>query len=378
MKIAILETVHFQYGLAQSEVFGAAEKTFFITEELHRRMHDYDPALCDGEFIIIDDLASAARQIIDKCNGEGIDILLISPIFKEFESLYRIVKETTCTKVITIHNLNYWLKSFFRTPKYYRERKLKQAIVEACDFIAVEDFLYHHVRTRNPRLFNRYKFIYIPFTLFHPRTPGRYVKDDPTRFKVVIPGQINPARRRYEEVVEVIHHFARAKAPITFSLPGRPVGDYGKWVTDELDKANREHPGIAYAFPAEGTVTTEMFLREMETSDLVLSASSEVFRDLGTKEIYGKTKAPGAIYDMMTFQLPGLLPAHLGVPRNLEGSAFTYASAQELTRLLEKAMRDRDTYMQWKRKAESNAYNYTAEAVRKQLPFFAPAPVAAQ
>ncbi|MCZ2155748.1 MAG: hypothetical protein LC114_17925, partial [Bryobacterales bacterium] len=86
-------------------------------------------------------------------------------------------------KVITIHNLNFWLKSFFRTPKYYRERKLKQAIVQACEYIAVEDFLYHYIRTRDPKLFNRYKFIYIPFTLFHPRTTSRYVKDDPTRFR---------------------------------------------------------------------------------------------------------------------------------------------------------------------------------------------------
>lgn len=374
MKVAILETVHFQYGLTQSEVFHDAEKVFFVTDELYRPMHDYDASLCDGEFVIIKSLAEAEQQIIDKCNNEGVDILLISPIFKEFESLYRIVRSTRCTKVITIHNMNFWLRSFFRTPKYYRERKLKQAIVKACDYIAVEDFLYHHIRTQQPELFSRYKFLYIPFTLFHPRPPSRYVKDDPSKFKVVIPGQINPARRRYGEVIEVIHHFAKAKAPIAFSLPGRPVGDYGQWVVDELAKANREHPGIAYAFPAEGTVTTDMFLREMETSDLVLSASSVVFRDLGTKETYGKTKAPGAIYDMMTFQLPGLLPAHLGVPHNLTGSAFTYGPAAELTRLLETAMRDTGTYMQWKRKAEGNAYNYTAEAVRKQLPFFAPAP----
>ncbi|MCO6481524.1 MAG: hypothetical protein J5I62_01895 [Flavobacteriales bacterium] len=372
MKVAILETVHFQYGLTQAEVFQDAEKVFFVTEELHRRMHDYDASLCEGEFIIIRDLAQDAQAIINKCNGSNVNLLLINPIFKEFEDLYRIVRQTACPKVITIHNLNFWLKSFFRTPKYYRERKLKQAIVQACEYIAVEDFLYHYIRTRDPKLFNRYKFIYIPFTLFHPRTTSRYVKDDPTRFKVVIPGQINPARRRYEEVIEVIHHFARSKAPITFSLPGKPMGDYGKWVAAELDKANREHPGITYVFPAEGTVTTEMFLREMETSDLVLSSSSVIFRDLGTKEIYGKTKAPGAIYDMMSFQLPGLLPAHLGIPENLAGSAFTYATADELRQLLQTAMDRPEIYAGWKKRAEENAFNYTAEAVRKHLPFFNP------
>ena len=53
MKIAVIETEHFQYGLTQSELFEGEEKIFFVTQVMYDKMHEYNSALCNGEFHVI-------------------------------------------------------------------------------------------------------------------------------------------------------------------------------------------------------------------------------------------------------------------------------------------------------------------------------------
>lgn len=370
MKVVIIETVHFQYGLTQSEIFEGAERLFFVTLDIHDRMHAYAPDLCKGRFIIIRSVDEAREEIIRTCNEEQVDLLLVSPIFTDFQALYEIATRVQCETAMTVHNLNFWLKSWFRTPKYYRERKLKQRVMKAFDHIIVEDFLFNHLKKHDRRTFNSFNFLYIPFTIFHPRPPALTERRDPGILKVVLPGTVNKARRRYEDVVKLIHQFAKAKAPISFSFAGRPVGEYGKWVVNELDKANARHPGIARYFPLEGDITPGMFLREMEDADLVLSTVAKVFKDLGTKEYYGSTKSTGTLHDIISFQLPGLLPAVLEVPGDLASSVFNYGSGKELGMILQQLM-DRPAILKdWQAKAMVNSACFTAPEIRRNLPFF--------
>lgn len=369
MKVAIIETVHFQYGLTQSELFEGNEKIFFVTQEMHSKMHDYNQLLCDGEFVIVPSIYESYKEIISKCNKEGVNLMLISPIFGSYKALLEIVKHVNCEKAITIHNLNFWLKARFRTPKYYRERRLKQEIVKHCDHIIVEDFIYNYVKNHQPELFNKYSFLYLPYTIFHKREGKKYHKEDDT-LKIVLTGGIHKERRRYETVVELIQEFAHEKAPIKFSFAGRPIAEYGKWVTQELDKANSIHPGIVDYFPIKGPITPDMFLREMETSDLVLSTSTTEFNALGTTEYIGKTKPTAAIHDMISFQLPGLLPQHLEVPKNLEGSVFNYNGYEDLKAYLQRLIYEPEVLQKWREQAAINSHRFTAAEIRKGLPFF--------
>lgn len=369
MKVAILETVHFQYGLTQSELFEDHERYFFVTQEMHDKMHEYNKKLCVGKFIIIPSVDISCDQIIDICKTEKIDLFLISPIFGSYSSLLKIIRNIDAKVAITIHNLNFWLDSRFRTLKYYKERKLKQAIAKASDYIILEDFIYNYVKNHKKKLFNQYNFLYIPYTIFHKREGKKHFKYD-TKLKIVLTGQIHKERRRYEEILEVINYFAQKKSNILFSFAGRPVAEYGKWVVSELDKANKVCSGIATYFPIEGTITPDMFLHEMETSDLVISTSTKIFDALGTKEYIGKTKPTAAIHDMMSFQLPGLLPSHLNVPKNLEGSVFNYNGVDDLKNLIQQLLGNPEKLKEWKTKAELNSLHFTAEEIRKGLPFF--------
>lgn len=369
MKVAIIEADHFQYGLTQSELFENDEKIFFVTQSIYEEMHEYDPAFCKGQFYIIKSIQDDYTQIIKTCNQERIELLLLSPVFGAYNAVLQIAKNIKCKKVITIHNLNFWLKSRFRTPRNYKLRKLKQEIVKNFDYIAVEDFIYNHLKNHDKELFNKYNFIYIPFTIFHQQKIKRYSKTE-SILKVVLPGSIHKDRRRYEDVIEVIHHFSKLQAPITFSFAGKALEDYGLWVVSELEKANQIKNGIATYFATDKPILPNMFLEEMETSNIVLSTSTTEFKALGTTEHIGKTKPTAAIHDMMSFQLPGLLPKHLEVPENLKGSVFNYSGATELKNILQELLNNPTLLKEWTKQAETNSTYFTAAEIRKNLPFF--------
>lgn len=369
MKVAIIETDHFQYGLTQSAIFEGHELLYFVTQNIKNEMHQYHPELCKGKFIVIESLSKGADEIIATCSSEKTELLLLSPVFHGFEAVLKIAKNISCTKVITIHNLNFWLNSRYRTPHAYRERKIKQKIVKCFDYIAVEDFIYNHLKNNERELFEQYKFLYIPFTIFHEKKTKKYHKTD-TALKVVLPGSIHKDRRRYENTIEVINHFAKKNANITFSFAGKALESYGKLVVYHLEEANKIKPGIASYFPTDKEIVPDMFLKEMETSDIVLSTSTIEFKALGTTEYIGKTKPTAAIHDMMSFQLPGLLPSSLTIPENLKGSVFNYSSAGDLINILQELLDNPELLNEWKKQAEKNSYYFTAEQIRKNLPFF--------
>lgn len=367
MKIAIIDIDHYQYALTISEIFENEEIVFFVTQDIYDNMHKYNALLCKGKFIIIKNINTDSDAIIKYCNNEKIDILSLAPVFYDFEGVFKISKQVTCKKIITIHNLNFWLNSKFRTPKSFKERKIKQEIVKNFDYIAVEDFIYNYLKNNDKETFYKYNFIYIPFTIFHPF--NKTFKKENDYLKIVLPGSIHKERRRYEETIEVINYFAQKQENITFSFAGPAFEDYGQWVISELKKANKIKPGIASYFPSD-RISPEMFLKEMETSDLVLSTSTKEFMALGTTEYIGKTKPTAAIHDMISFQLPGLLPSHLIVPENLKGSVFNYSGANELKNIIQQLLDNPDKLKAWKKQAAINSTYFTATEIRKNLPFF--------
>ena len=369
MKVAIIEINHFQYGLTMSEIFEDHERFFFVTQVMYDKMHQYNSELCKGEFLIIDDIEKSCAEIIQICNKEAIDLFILNPIFEKFESVLKICENIFCKKIITIHNLNFWLNSRFRTPKYYKERKLKQKIVSLIDYIVVEEMVYDYLKNHKLILLKKHKFLSIPFTLANKQKIKKYQKEN-ILLKIVLPGSIHKDRRRYEDVIETIHFFAEKQANITFSFAGRPIEEYGKWVVSELDKANKIYQGIAEYFPTEGLITPEMFLKEMETADLVISTSTTEFKALGTTEYIGKTKSTGTVHDMTCFHLPGLLPSHLPIPNKLNGSAFSYSGANELKEILQNLLDKPELLKDWKEQAAINSTYFTAAEIRKNLPFF--------
>lgn len=366
MKIAILETGHFQYALTQAEIFSECEKTIITTKEIKKDIIDYSPEFSNYDYVIIESIATNENDIVNIIKKRQIDLFLISPVFDSYAALKRIVKKVECKKVLTTHNINTWFYGRFWSPNSYLDRVNMRAIINNCDYIAVEDFIYNHLKNTNDVLFKKHTFIYIPFTIFHESKVRKYSKEN-TVLKVVLTGAIDGDRRNYEEVLEVIHYFKKHNSKISFSFAGRAKGDYGISVQSKLREIKKLYPILVSFF--EDDSTADMFRKEMETSDIVLSTSTKTFKGMGTMEYIGKTKPTAAIHDMMSYELPGLLPSHLEVPEKLIGSVFNYHSAQELITIIENLILNYIQLEDLKMKAKVNSLNFTAKEIRKQLPF---------
>ena len=366
MKIAILETGHFQYALTQSAIFSDCEKIFIAPQSVKRDMKAYAPELCVGEFIEIKSITENEQEIINVLQSSNIDLLLISPVFDSYKSLNNIVKKIKCKKVITTHNVNTWFYGRFWSPNSYLDRVNMRSIIKNCDYVAVEDFIYNHLKSTNDKIYQKYNCLYIPFTIFHECKERKHVKIG-NQLKVVLTGAIDGDRRRYEEVLELIQFLAHRNSEIIFSFAGRALGNYGKSIQKKLEEIRVAYPNLVSYF--DDNSTAEMFKQEMETSDLVLSTSTKTFKGMGTLEYIGKTKPTAAIHDMMSYELPGLLPAHLKVPHNLRGSVFNYQTVDDLKKILVNLLDNPSILMQWKAKAKENSLNFTAKEIRKGLPF---------
>lgn len=370
MKIAIIEVDHFQYGLTISELFEGHEKLFFTTPKIEQEMRAYNTNLCDGPFHHFETIEKGEANIIRICKKEKIDVLFINPVFDSFSSVLNIVESLLCKKMITIHNWNYWLHSSWKSLKGWKEKNTKRKIVEKCDYIAVEDFMFAYLRDEKPTTFNRYNLLNIPFTLFHKQENTFFKSSEDNNLRVVLTGSIHQERRHYEDVIEIIQEFAKKQKPITFSFAGKAIGDYGLNVIKELKIANEICTTIARFYDPEKEIVPDMFREEMETADVVLSTSTTEFNALGKTEYIGKTKPTAAIQDMLSFELPGLLPKHLKVPINLTGSVFNYKEKHELRTFLNQLMEQKGLLENWKQKAKENSLHYTASEIRKTLPFF--------
>lgn len=366
MKVVILETGHFQYAITQTDIFSDCDISYFTTEEIKTQIIDYAPELSNSKFEIIKSIAINKKMIIDKINGESYDLLLISPVFDSYAELNEIVKKITCKKVLTTHNINTWFNGRFWSPNSLKDRLNMRSIIRNSDYIAVEDFIYNHLKSTNHKYFQKHKFIYIPFTIFQDSKQRKHKKAD-NRLKVVLTGHIDGDRRRYEEILEVIKSFKGKSEEITFSFAGRAIGEYGLMIQNQLKVIQNQDNRLVSFFSNDSTA--DDFRREMETSDLVLSTSTKTFKGMGTLEYIGQTKPTAAIHDMMSYELPGFLPAHLKIPTNLEGSVFNYDSPAELTIKLNEILENREILANWKIKAEENSLKFTAKEIRKNLPF---------
>jgi len=162
MKIIIFEYVHFQYALTITELFKNHEITYVLPSGVEEAINKFDPEFnLDSKWIYEKETFSEkVEEIISRINKEQFDLLFINPIFENFEAFAKIAKEVKCKKTLTTHNINNWFRQKYRSPKGLKEKKLKERIIDNCDYIAVEDFIFQYLKEDEPRLFNAYKFIY--------------------------------------------------------------------------------------------------------------------------------------------------------------------------------------------------------------------------
>lgn len=367
MKIIIIEFVHYQYALTLTELFKGNEIVYVFSEKIKKSLKTFAPDFKPTEVWVYDNtiLEDNVDDLIEQINSSGADLLCIDPIFDNFKPFAKLAKKVKIKKIITTHNINTWFRPTLRFIGSLKEKIYKRQIIENSDYIAVEDFIYQYIKEKEPKLFLKYNFIYVPYTIYHPNKNNKIKRND-GKIKIVLPGSIDYERRRYEITIEAIYKLFKIDSNFIFSFAGPARGEYGKKILLELKKIEKKFNDNIIIF--DQAPKPEEFRFEMESADIILSTSTKYFKGLGTVEEIGKTKPTAAIHDMITFVLPGILPQHLNIPKGLASSSISYDNSDELVDILLN-LKTNNKIKEIQKKAEINSTNFSAEKIIERNPF---------
>lgn len=363
-KIIIIEFVHYQYALTLAEFFKNDDIIYVFSPSINESIKKFNTNFNSKKIWIYEPnkLKIELDVLINKINKENPDLLCIDPIFDNFKEFAQLSKNINFKILFTTHNINTWFKPSLRSIKDIKERKYKSQILKNVDYIAVEDFIYNHLKNSEKTLFNKYNFVYIPYTIYYGKV--NKINRNDNKIKIVLPGSIDKERRKYEDTVSVIRKLVNeANNRFIFSFAGPAYGEYGNNILKELEKIKEINDDIVIFF--KDKPSPEEFRYEMESADIVLSTSTKYFYTLGTKEEIGKTKPTAAIHDMVSFVLPGILPKHLNIPKELISSSFQYETADDLYNVIISLLND-NKLEKLKNEAKKNSLKYTPKEILKR------------
>jgi len=363
-KIIIIEYVHYQYALTLSEFFKNDEIIYIFSSSINKSIRRFNPNFNSKNIWIYEPnrLKIDLNNLINRINIENPDLLCIDPIFDNFKEFAQICKSVNSKILFTTHNINTWFKPSLRSLKDLKEKKYKAQILKNVDYIAVEDFIYNHLKNNEKTLFKKYNFVYIPYTIYYGKV--NKIKKNDERIKIVLPGSIDKERRKYEDTIKVIRKLINEdNNKFIFSFAGPAIGEYGNDILNELEKIKEIDNNIVIFFKEKPS--PEEFRYEMESADIVLSTSTKYFYTLGTKEEIGKTKPTAAIHDMVSFVLPGILPKHLNIPKELKSSSLQYQTADDLYNNIISLLND-NKLEELSNEAKKNSLKYTPKEILKR------------
>jgi len=363
-KIIIIEFVHYQYALTLTEFFKNDEIIYIFSSSINESIRKFNPIFNSKNIWIYEPnrIKTELNNLINKINKENPDLLCIDPIFDNFKEFAQISKKINSKILFTTHNINTWFKPSLRSINNLKEKIYKSQILKNVDYIAVEDFIYNHLKNNEKNLFNKYNFVYIPYTIYYGNV--NKIKRNDDKIKIVLPGSIDKERRTYEDTVLVIRKLVNeGNNKFIFSFAGPAYGEYGNNIIKELEEIKELDNNIVIFY--KDKPSPEEFRYEMESADIVLSTSTKYFYTLGTKEEIGKTKPTAAIHDMVSFVLPGILPKHLNIPKELISSSLQYETANDLYNAIISLLTNNKLEI-LKNEAKNNSLKYTPEEILKR------------
>jgi len=285
----------------------------------------------------------------------------MNSIYDCYGDYFYLVLAVKCKKIISIHNLNSWFRSNIRLPlRKILDPWYKAAMIRSSDGINVFDEKLKNYVLAN---FNYRKNIFtIPFQIYNALPHREHLLSNDNVVKFIVSGLIQKERRDCGMVLDVFKELFKEHGNISLTLAGPPVGSYGMDIVKKCkEMMGRDNAPIKLY---DRFITGKEFDDVMSSADILIDPQMmEVYCD-NTKEIYGMTKNPGNISDLIRFAKPGIFPQNISVPGELEDSILRYGDAHELKALILKIIEDREFLRKLSRKAMANSEKYSLRRVR--------------
>lgn len=352
---------HEQYLAHLCRILSDHELTLFTTGEIRRRVAA-DTDLSDAESVLKRE-EETLSQYLDRVQtqSERLDALIYFPLSGGTRELLRYALSTpNCPTLLWIFNARGWLSAPVLTSDLSGglRRGVKRLLVgrQAAllfEYASIKEYVDERELTEKPT----YSFVPAVYD-----GDGSSSPTDPV--VVTVPGNVDPARREYDVVVDAFCQAVDNGADIRLNVLGAPANEGGEAVFERCRRLVDEGYRIELH---DEWVPVDEFQRAVGQSTLLVSPLTQSKTVEETVESYGTTKGSANVADAIRNGTPLVVPQHAAFSTSLGEAAFTYEDRSELARLLERVATEQRFRNRLTQSARENATRYTLARQRARF-----------
>jgi hypothetical protein len=253
------------------------------------------------------------------------------------------------------YNLKYNIKQNLIYPRYYKT--IVNKIIGSKGKLVVLNTKLRHVLSS----FVAQEHVQvIPFQVFDQQIlSGREeVIAEDRRIRICIPGEVSQTRRDYAALFNCFLNDQELMDGFALDLLGSlPETDPAN-LRSQIEQLQQR--GMAVYTYGPQRIPMSLYDTNALKADIIMG---NMHVKLMGSAVYGKTKDTGAIYNMIKYACPGLLPAHYDLIDELKSSTWIYEDYQSLGSLLKTIMFDKQKRSEMKKHALKNAAYFTPSEV---------------
>ncbi len=266
--------------------------------------------------------------------------------------------------IVTLHAINtfFRFKPAFSLRRWVRHVGKRALIKVAGEFNVISDTMVSYLRDQLPAHKQVHQVSGAVFEQDRHGYPGAALNE---RLLVVVPGSVDPRRRNYEVVFELLEKSRHL--PVSVVLLGAFAPGFGQEIKEQCVRYSSLHSNLAF-YDTE-VVDQPEFDRIMQAAHLVLMPSviETVLVD-DIPETYGKSICSGNIGDVIKYAKPLIAPQALTLPATLASSTHTYHTVSDIVDLLGSLVNEPAGYQAILDRALHNSRQYTIDKVRAANP----------
>lgn len=365
MKIAIYETVHLDWVIPYAELMAQEDVTVsFITslmfkDDLENILAEKNPRFTWHFLDPASGFIAFSKKLHSIFKSNDFDLLVLNSADSRLLILFMVLRLNKPKKIlINLHDIN----NFFKIKLSLSFKKNIRSMGKKSLMLLTDGYIVNAETMKRYILKNKLtpKPVYWLQPVYYNGSFSN--KKAISDKKIVVPGSIDPRRRDYYLVLDMIHEMLRNHVQVSWVLAGRPVYDYGFKIINKAKELNTKGADITF-FTED--VPENQFQQIIAASTLILSplVSSSAIHD-NIAEIYGESKGSGNIYDAIRHAKPLIVPAAVKVPEQITSSCITYQSKDDLAKQLFTVLTDDSILKDYQQKAEKNVQFFSKEKIK--------------
>lgn len=365
IKLALFDLQHYEMINVLISIFSDPNFSivFFTSKKIANKIKETTHEDLKYEFVIYEDFSSA-KSFFNSCEEyilkNRIEAIHFNTIDRDYNLVWKLIKNTNIHTTATIHNINTWLNTPFTLNKialknYYHRKKI---LSKTKAIVVTEELFISYIRDK--KLYTK-DILTLPYTLKSKDINHKINK----HLRIAIPGAIDGNNRRnYKFALSVIEKINHLNPNLKFVFIGGVVGSEGEQVFQHINDLINKGCNIEHKFNPN---SNQLFENEMSTCDVVFMPVKINFKYEGINEIYGKTKVTGVLYDMMRFQKPGIIPKEHVIPPTITTSIITYTNEEDLIEKILTLENNKELLAKYLTYAKSNSEHYSTSSIKKRF-----------